>query len=72
MRDGVRRAGYAVQGDLETLVPRWPENGRSGVDPAHAGPSPEGTLALAVRVLLDGHGTGGTGDRRETDRGRQT
>jgi hypothetical protein len=48
MREGVRRAGYAVHGDLDTLVPRWSES-----DPAHAGPSPEATLDLAIRVLLD-------------------
>ena len=51
MRRGIRRAGYAVHGDLDALVPRWPD------DP-HAtgtaiGPSPQATLDLAIRVLLD-------------------
>ena len=51
MRRGIRRAGYAVHGDLDALVPRWPD------DP-HAtgtaiGPTPQATLDLAIRVLLD-------------------
>jgi hypothetical protein len=58
MREGIRRAGYAVHGDLETLVPRWPER----TDPAHAGPSPDATLDLAVRVLLDDHADHETDD----------
>jgi hypothetical protein len=49
MRRGIKRAGYAVHGDLDRLVPAWPERS----DPAHAGPSTEATLDLAVRVLLD-------------------
>jgi hypothetical protein len=47
MRTGIRRAGYAVHGDLDALVPVWP----SGQD-GPPGPSPEATLDLAVRVLL--------------------
>lgn len=52
MRDAVRRAGYAVHGDPEALLP----DGRNGADPTDAG-----VLALAVRLLLhpgrhrDGH-----------------
>ena len=53
MREGIRSAGYAVHGDLDTLVPRWTGDGRGGLDPAEAGPSPEVTLDLAIRVLLD-------------------
>ena len=49
MREGIRSAGYAVHGDLATLVPRWPADG----DLAEAGPSPGATLDLAIRVLLD-------------------
>jgi hypothetical protein len=48
MRQGIQRAGYAVHGDLDALLPRWPE----GPDVA-VGPSPQSTLDLAVRVLLD-------------------
>jgi hypothetical protein len=50
MRRGIRGAGYAVHGDLEGLVPAWPAH----LDPAKAGPSPDATLDLAVRVLLNG------------------
>jgi hypothetical protein len=56
MRQGIKRAGYAVHGDADTLVPRWPGDH----DPAHAGPSPEATLELAVRVLLDHSDAGRT------------
>lgn len=49
MRRGIRRAGYAVHGDLDALVPVWPDD----VEPAHAGPSPDVTLDLAIEVLLD-------------------
>jgi hypothetical protein len=48
MRQGIQRAGYAVHGDLDALLPRWP----AGPDVA-VGPSPQTTLDLAVRVLLD-------------------
>lgn len=49
MRDRLLRAGYAVHGDLDLLVPR-PE----AVAPAGAsGPTEAGVLALAVRLLLD-------------------
>ena len=50
MRREIERAGYAVHGDLDQLVPAWPAD----ADPAHAGPSPDATLDLAVQVLLDG------------------
>jgi hypothetical protein len=50
MRRGIRRAGYAVHGDLDALVPTWPDD----VEPAHAGPSPDATLDLAIQVLLNG------------------
>lgn len=46
MRQDLRRAGYAVHGNLDDLVPRWtPLEGIA--------PSPDATLDLAVRVLLD-------------------
>ena len=52
MRQGIRRAGYAVHGDLDALVPRWPDGPRTP-----PGPPPdrrrEATLDLAIRVLLD-------------------
>jgi hypothetical protein len=48
MRQGIEHAGYAVHGDLDALVPRWP----AGPDAA-IGPSLQSTLDLAVRVLLD-------------------
>jgi hypothetical protein len=52
MREGIQRAGYAVHGDLDDLVPRWPAPpGRPGTA---VGPTPQATLDLAVRVLLDG------------------
>ena len=46
MRRTLLRAGYAVHGDLDALLPR----DRSGVPD----PSDAGVLALAVRLLLDG------------------
>ncbi len=57
MRQGIRRAGYAVHGDLDALVPRWP--GRRATRDRHAGPSPDATLDLAVQVLLDERPTTG-------------
>ena len=48
MRVGIKRAGYAVHGDLDALVPRWSAPAGTGV-----GPAPQATLDLAVRVLLD-------------------
>jgi len=48
MREGIKRAGYAVHGDLDALVPRWSVPAGTGV-----GPTPQATLDLAVRVLLD-------------------
>jgi hypothetical protein len=48
MRRRLTRAGYAVHGDLDALVPRW----TSSAEEATA-PSPDATLDLAVRVLLD-------------------
>jgi hypothetical protein len=48
MRRRLTRAGYAVHGDLDALVPRWTSPG----DDASA-PSSDATLDLAVRVLLD-------------------
>ncbi|MEO6509649.1 MAG: hypothetical protein ABIO16_01575, partial [Nocardioides sp.] len=48
MRRRLTRAGYAVHGDLDALVPRW-----SSAEEAATGPSPDATLDLAVRVLLD-------------------
>jgi hypothetical protein len=57
MRRGIRRAGYAVHGDLDALVPRWPDAPAGPVGPdgrdGPGGPSPGATLDLAVRVLLD-------------------
>jgi len=58
MREGIRRAGYAVHGDADALVPRWPDDYDPVGDPARGSPSPEATLDLAVRVLLD-HGDEG-------------
>ena len=57
MRDGLLRAGYAVHGDPDALLPAEPGRG--------AGPSDAGVLALALRLLLD-HDADATGD---TDRG---
>jgi len=51
MRRGLRRAGYAVHGNLDDLVPRWPDT--TDAPGTTAGPSPEATFDLAVRVLLD-------------------
>jgi hypothetical protein len=48
MREGIKRAGYAVHGDLDDLVPRWSAPAGTG-----GGPAPQATLDLAVRVLLD-------------------
>jgi hypothetical protein len=56
LRHGIERAGYAVHGDLDRLLPTWPAD----IDPAHVGPSPDATLDLAVQVLL----TEGQPDRR--------
>jgi hypothetical protein len=47
MRRRLTRAGYAVHGDLDVLVPRWSSND------VPVDPSPDATLDLAVRVLLD-------------------
>jgi hypothetical protein len=52
MREGIRRAGYAVHGDLDALVPHWPVDDADH-EAAHAGPSPGATLDLAIQVLLD-------------------
>jgi hypothetical protein len=57
MRRGIRRAGYAVHGDLDALVPRWPAD--ADHEDAHAGPSPGATLDLAIQVLLDHRSDGG-------------
>lgn len=55
---GLRRAGYAVHGDLETLRPRLGD----GV----AAPDPAATLLLALRLLLRSAGPSGTpGDTEE-------
>lgn len=51
MRRALLRAGYAVHGDPDTLVPQ----DRPGV----ASPSDDGVLALAVRLLLDGDRSAG-------------
>ena len=48
VRDRLTRAGYAVHGDLDDLVPRWRSR-----EEGPGGPSPDATLDLAVRVLLD-------------------
>ena len=64
MREGIRRAGYAVHGDLDALVPRWPDRPRTR---AHAGPSPQATLDLAVRVLLDDTDPTRRGGRRDQE-----
>jgi hypothetical protein len=58
MRDGIRRAGYAVHGDLDALVPHWPA-ADADHEAAHAGPSPGATLDLAIQVLLDHRSDGG-------------
>ncbi len=58
MREGIRRAGYAVHGDLDALVPHWPADDADH-EAAHAGPSPEATLDLAIQVLLDHRSDGG-------------
>ncbi len=47
MRRAIGRAGYAVHGNLDDLVPRWDTLEGS------VSPSPDATLDLAVRVLLD-------------------
>ena len=57
MRQGIRRAGYAVHGDLDALVPHWPAD--ADHEAAHAGPSPGATLDLAIQVLLDHRSDGG-------------
>jgi hypothetical protein len=57
MRDGLLRAGYAVHGDPDALLPR----ARRGV----AEPSDAGVLALALGLLLEG-------DRTDTDDGEET
>jgi hypothetical protein len=49
MREGIKRAGYAVHGDLDVLVPRWPAPAAG----TGGGPAPQATLDLAVQVLLD-------------------
>jgi len=46
MHRGLARAGYAVHGNLDDLVPRW-------TSLEGTAPSPDATLDLAVRVLLD-------------------
>jgi hypothetical protein len=51
MRQGIRLAGYAVHGDLDELVPRWPDTPEQAI--AARGPSPDATLELAIQVLLD-------------------
>ncbi|MCW2766230.1 MAG: hypothetical protein JWO11_2189 [Nocardioides sp.] len=53
MRDGLLRAGYAVVGDPDLLLPR-------GSSAAATVPSDAGALALAVRLLLDEDRKGGT------------
>ena len=50
MRDGLLRAGYAVHGDPDALLPRE----RSGA----AEPSDAGVLSLALRLLLEGNAAG--------------
>jgi hypothetical protein len=50
MRDEIERAGYAVHGDPDTLVPVQAGGASVGV----VDPSDAGTLELAVRLLLDG------------------
>ena len=57
MRDGLLRAGYAVHGDPDALLPRE----RRGV----AEPSDAGVLALALGLLLEG-------DRTDADDGEET
>ena len=55
MRRGIKSAGYAVHGDLGDLVPQWAGLPDLPDDPDETGgPSPDATLDLAVRVLLDG------------------
>ncbi|MBB6627858.1 hypothetical protein H5V45_11070 [Nocardioides sp. KIGAM211] len=60
MRDDLGRAGYAVHGDLDTLLPARAPAGDPG-----AVPSDEGTLALAIRFLLDGGRVGAPDDGKE-------
>lgn len=54
MRTGLLRAGYAVVGDPDLLLPR---DATTAV--AATGPSDDGVLALAVRLLLDEDRLGG-------------
>jgi hypothetical protein len=63
MRRQLSRAGYAVHGDLDGLVPRWAD----GPDVDGPGPSPDVTLDLAVRVLLDDRSARRAGGR-DTER----
>ncbi len=49
MREALSRAGYPVHGDLDDLVPAPGVGQRVGV----ADPTESGTLALAMRLLLD-------------------
>lgn len=57
MRDALLRAGYAVHGDPDTLLPRE----RAGVPD----PSDDGVLTLAVRLLLGNDSTGDDGKERK-------
>ena len=57
MRDALLRAGYAVHGDPDTLLPRE----RAGV----TDPSDDGVLTLAVQLLLGNDSTGNDGKERK-------
>ncbi len=70
MRRELIRGGYAVHGDLDTLVPS--RDGSSEASTEGATPSGAGVLALAVRLLLDGdavgsRATGDTGAARDEE-----
>lgn len=49
LTDGLRRAGYAVHGDLDDLRPGGREGRRSGV----TAPDPAATLELGLRLILE-------------------
>jgi hypothetical protein len=49
---GIRAGDYPVVGDLDALLPRWPDLPADGPDDPAAGQS-ERVLSLALSLLLD-------------------
>ena len=59
LREDLSGAGYAVHGDLDALLPPPTDPDAPADQPAGAGaPTEAGTLAVAVRLLLDGGAPG--------------